>query len=120
ARIPVTLAANGKASLPTEVKIAFYRIAQEALNNIAKHSGARKAAVEMNVNEDCQLGVIVAELSITDDGCGFDPGKVTSEHFGLGIMRERAEAAGAKLKVETKEDGGTTILLEWVGNKQIQ
>lgn len=120
ARIPVTLAANGKASLPTEVKIAFYRIAQEALNNIAKHSGARKAAVEMNVNEDCQLGVIVAELSITDDGCGFDPGKVTSEHFGLGIMRERAEAAGAKLKVETKEDGGTTISLEWVGNKQIQ
>lgn len=117
ARIPVTLAVNGRAGLPTEVKIAFYRIAQEALNNIAKHSGAGKAAVEMNVNEDGQSGAVVAELSITDDGRGFDPEKVPSGHFGLGIMRERAETAGAKLKVETKKDAGTTISLQWTGNK---
>ena len=120
ARVPVTLIINGRAKLPTEVKIAFYRIAQESLNNIAKHSGARKATVELRVNEDEQLGIIVAGLSITDDGHGFDPEKVTSEHFGLGIMHERAEATGAKLRVETKANEGTTIMLEWVGRMQFQ
>lgn len=120
ARVPVTLVIKGKAKLPTEIKIAFYRIAQEALNNIAKHSGAKKATVELKANEDEQLGIIVAGLSITDDGRGFEPEKVTSEHFGLGIMRERAEATGAKLRVETKASEGTTIALEWVGSKQIQ
>lgn len=120
ARVPVTLINKSTAKLPTEVKIAFYRIAQEALNNIAKHSGAKKATVELNVNEDEQLGIIVAGMSVTDDGWGFDPDKVTSEHFGIGIMRERAETTGAKLKVESETGMGTTIELEWVGSKQIQ
>ena len=117
ARVPVTLNINGTVRLPTEVKIAFYRIAQEALNNIAKHSGAQKATVELKVNEDKQLGIIIAEMFVTDDGRGFEPGKVTSEHFGIGIMRERAEATGAKLKVDSKAGRGTTIELEWVGSK---
>lgn len=120
ARVPVTLINKSTAKLPTEVKIAFYRIAQEALNNIAKHSGAKKATVELKVNEDEQLGIIVAGMSVTDDGWGFDPDKVTSEHFGIGIMRERAETTGAKLKVESETGMGTTIELEWVGSKQIQ
>jgi len=120
ARVPVTLNINGTAKLPTEVKITFYRIAQEALNNIAKHSCAHKAKVELSANEDDQLDIIVARLIISDDGCGFDPGNVTSEHFGIGIMRERAEAAGAKLKVASNKDEGTAIELEWVGGKQIQ
>jgi signal transduction histidine kinase len=118
ARVPVTLNISGRVKLPTEVKIAFYRIAQEALNNIAKHSGARKAIIELKANEDEQLGIIVAGISITDDGRGFDPAKVTSEHFGVGIMRERAETIGAKLTVRSIAGDGTSIEVEWVGSKQ--
>lgn len=116
ARIPVSLEVKGTAKLPPEVKIVFYRITQEALNNIAKHSGASKAAIVLNANEDEQLGVLVANLTISDDGKGFDPGSVTSEHFGIGIMRERAESAGAKLKVTSEPGSGTVIELEWVGS----
>lgn len=120
ARVPVSLQVTGSVKLQTEVKIAFYRIAQEALNNIAKHSGASKAVVGLRANEDPQLGIIVAGISITDDGRGFDPSKVTSEHFGVGIMRERAEAIGGKLTVRSKAGEGTTIEVEWVGSKQVQ
>lgn len=120
ARVPVTLNISGSVKLPTEVKIAFYRIAQEALNNIAKHSGARKAIMELKANEDELLGIIVAGISVTDDGCGFDPASVTSEHFGVGIMRERAEAIGAKLTVRSVAGEGTAIEVEWVGSKQMQ
>ena len=120
ARIPVELNIRGTVSLPLEAKIAFYRIAQEALNNIAKHSGANKASVEFRSNEDKQLAIVVAGLSVTDDGRGFDPDAVTSEHFGLGIMRERAAAIGAKLNIRSRAGEGTTIELEWVGGKRTQ
>jgi len=120
ARIPVELNIKGTVSLPLEAKIAFYRIAQEALNNIAKHSGAKKVCVEFRSNEDKQLSIVVAGLSITDDGRGFDPDTVTSEHFGLGIMRERAAAIGANLGIRSKVGEGTTIELEWVGGKRTQ
>ncbi len=120
ARIPVTLNIKGTVSLPLEAKIAFYRIAQEALNNIAKHSGAKNVCVEFRSNEDKQLAIVVAGLSVTDDGRGFDPDAVTSEHFGLGIMRERAAAIGANLSVRSEAGEGTTIELEWVGGKRTQ
>lgn len=116
ARVPVTLSIDGQVKLPTEVKIAFYRIAQEALNNIAKHACAKKAAVTLKVNNSRQRGIAVAEMSITDDGCGFDPSKVTSEHFGVSIMRERADAIGGKLKVNSREGKGTAIELVWKGS----
>ncbi|HEX2947787.1 MAG TPA: GAF domain-containing sensor histidine kinase [Clostridia bacterium] len=115
ARIPVSLDVKGSAKLPPEVKIVFYRITQEALNNIAKHSGASRADIGLKTNEDEQLGIITANLRIADDGKGFDPGSVTSEHFGIGIMKERAESAGAKLNVKSEPGSGTVIELEWVG-----
>ena len=115
ARIPVTLSTDVSEKLPPDVKIAFYRITQEALNNIIKHACAKKAAIDLAIKKDEQEGKIYAELEITDDGCGFDPLKVTAEHFGLGIMRERAEAAGAKVFIESYKAAGTTIRLEWVG-----
>jgi signal transduction histidine kinase/putative methionine-R-sulfoxide reductase with GAF domain len=120
ARIPVKLDIKGTVNLPSEMKITFYRVAQEALNNISKHSGARNAILEYSANEDAQLGIIVANLYITDDGKGFDPHNIDSGHFGLGIMRERAEAAGAKLSIATETGKGTRIGLEWVGSRQSQ
>lgn len=114
-RIPVALSINASEELPAEVKISFYRIAQEALNNIAKHSGAKSAKVELNVRRD--KGGIEATLCITDDGKGFDPSKVTSEHLGLGIMKERAEAIGASLALVSKEGEGTVVCLTWSDKK---
>ena len=51
---------------------------------------------------------------------GICPDAVTSEHFGLGIMRERAAAIGAKLNIRSRAGEGTTIELEWVGGKRTQ
>jgi len=118
ARIPVKLNIGGTAKLPDDVKLVFYRVAQEALNNVSKHSGAKNAVLELNVNEDARLGIIVGYLSVTDDGKGFDPQNRKSGRFGLGIMKERAESAGAKLKITSAAGCGTKVELEWVGNRQ--
>ena len=117
ARIPVKLDIKTTARLPDDVKIVFYRVAQEALNNIAKHSGAKNAEVGLSVNEDPKLGIIVAVLRVTDDGKGFELKSVNSGRFGLGIMKERAESAGAKLTVASEPGRGTKVELEWVGSK---
>ena len=107
ARVPVTLTIEGLCRPPPDVQIAFYRIAQEALNNIARHAGASQVHVRLR----CQPGWI--ELHISDDGQGFDPTAVSSEHLGLRIMRERAEAIGATLRVNSQPGAGTQILLVW-------
>jgi len=118
ARIPVKLNIRGTARLPDDVKLVFYRVAQEALNNVAKHSGAKNAVMELNVNEDTRLGIIVGYLCVTDDGKGFNPQNMNSGRFGLGIMKERAESAGAKLKITSETGCGTKVEIEWVGSKQ--
>jgi signal transduction histidine kinase/putative methionine-R-sulfoxide reductase with GAF domain len=117
ARIPVKLDIGGTSKLPADVKIVFYRVAQEALNNITKHSGAKNAVLELNINEDKQLGITVATLTVRDDGNGFDTGKIASGHFGLGIMKERAETVGAVLRVNSEIGRGTAVELQWVGNR---
>ena len=113
ARIPVALKVVGKVILPTEVKISFYRIAQEALNNIAKHSNASNATVSLLVIEDKAGCKKKAKIIISDDGRGFDPKTVTSEHLGVGIMRERADVIDACLTVDSRIGEGTNIILDW-------
>jgi PAS domain S-box-containing protein len=83
---------------------AFYRIAQQALGNVAQHSGATSLDVRLTEGPP-------AELCISDDGSGFDPESVAAGHFGLAIMRERADSVGARLSVETQPGKGTTIRL---------
>jgi signal transduction histidine kinase len=107
ARVPVALTAEGQRHLPPDVQLALYRIAQEALNNVAKYSGASRAAVSLNCAE---IGVV---LSVRDDGGGFDPAGVTPEHLGLGIMRERAQAIGAQLTIESQVGHGTRVTVVW-------
>jgi two-component system nitrate/nitrite sensor histidine kinase NarX len=106
-RVPVSLVIQGDCELTHEVKIVFYRVAQEALNNIAKHSGARQVDVRL----ECQPGQM--NLFIKDDGLGFDPDSITSEHLGIAIMRERANSIGASLKIESQPGQGTTAELDW-------
>jgi signal transduction histidine kinase len=106
-RVPVSLAIQGDCELTHEVKIVFYRVAQEALNNIAKHSGARQ--VELCL--ECQPGQM--NLLIKDDGLGFEPDLITPDHMGISIMHERASSIGACLQVESQVGQGTTVRLDW-------
>ncbi|NJD58600.1 MAG: HAMP domain-containing protein, partial [Anaerolineae bacterium] len=75
-RVPVALDIQGDCKLTHEVKLVFYRVAQEAMNNIAKHAGARQVSMRL----ECQPGQL--NLLIKDDGLGFDPGAITAEHLG--------------------------------------
>jgi nitrate/nitrite-specific signal transduction histidine kinase len=106
-RVPVSLAIEGDCELTHEVKLVFYRVAQEALNNIAKHSGARQVEIRLQ----CQPGQM--SMIIKDDGLGFDPGSITPEHLGIAIMRERASSIGATLKIDSQVGQGTTVNLDW-------
>ncbi len=106
-RVPVSLDIQGGCALTHEVKIVFYRVAQETLNNIAKHSGARQ--VELHL--ECLPGQM--HLLIKDDGLGFEPNSITPEHLGIAIMRERANSIGASLKIESQPGQGTTVELDW-------
>jgi nitrate/nitrite-specific signal transduction histidine kinase len=93
--------------LPVDVKVGLYRIAQEALNNVAKHSGATQAIVHLRCNPGC------TSLSIEDDGLGFDLESAPTDHLGLGIMRERSEAIGALLTIDSAPDEGTRVDVVW-------
>ena len=115
----------GEAILPTDVKLAFYRIAQEALNNVAKHSAADRVDIEIqSISAPPPRGrkrsglpqAIFSQsvtMSIRDNGRGFDPGSVIGEHLGLGIMHERASNTHASLSIKSKPGAGTEISLHW-------
>jgi signal transduction histidine kinase len=94
--------------LPPEVQVGLYRIAQESLNNVVKHSAANRVQVQFR-REGSSVN-----LSIEDDGSGFDISATPPGHLGLSIMRERARAIGAHLTVETGIGSGTRIDLHWL------
>ena len=87
--------------------MALYRIAQEALNNVVKHAQASRVWIDVSGSRS---GL---ELSVIDDGRGFDPAEVPIGHFGVGIMRERAQAIGAELEIGSGASGGTRLALRW-------
>jgi signal transduction histidine kinase len=104
----VGLSARGRRQqLPPDVQTAMYRIAQEALNNVARH--AKASAVWVDLEQDDE-GV---RLEVGDDGRGFDLGSVSADHFGLQNMRERAEAIGARFSITGGAGNGTVVTVEW-------
>jgi signal transduction histidine kinase len=107
--IEVDLKIDDDLALPSHVKTQFYRIAQEALNNIAKHSRATHASVSV-ARLDRQI-----ELRVTDNGCGFDDAVEKSGHFGLTNMRERAQEIGAVFELKSAPDKGAEISVVWGG-----
>ena len=106
--IPIRLEIEGRGSLPPDIQVTFYRIAQEALNNIVKHAHAEEVTIHL------QFGNCL-RLSILDDGIGFDPASIPPDHLGLKIMRERAEAVGAKLAIYSAPGEGSVISVLWEG-----
>jgi signal transduction histidine kinase len=94
------------------VRTHLYRIAQEALSNVARHSGARHCQVRWAVHSARQV-----ELRISDDGTGFDPGVAYPGHFGLDNMRSRALEIGAQLTLTSAPGQGTQLHVRWEGPK---
>ncbi len=97
--------------IPENLKVNIFRIAQEALNNVAKHSRAEWVDVSLSKNRDC------IELAVSDDGVGMNPEQVLQTGsdgcLGLTSMRERAELTGGSFSIESTPGKGTTILASW-------
>jgi PAS domain S-box-containing protein len=97
--------------IPKGLKIVIYRILQEALNNVSKHSRAKTAKVSLRKREDA------IELGIEDDGAGFDVNDPQSQGSGQGIgvssMKERARLSGGALSIQSRKRQGTTVLVSW-------
>ncbi len=93
--------------LPADVQIAFYRIAQEALNNVTKHSQASNVTIRVHEAEG------ELHLYINDDGRGFAEKAVSATSLGLSIMKERAQEIGAEFNISTNIDVGTEITVSW-------
>jgi nitrate/nitrite-specific signal transduction histidine kinase len=105
-QLQVDLAVDGTpppTGLVPEVQIALYRIAQEALNNIARHANASRVEIQL------AFGAAGVLLEIADDGCGFDTGAGRPDSFGLAIMRERARQIGVEVQIDSQPGSGTRI-----------
>jgi PAS domain S-box-containing protein len=107
ARLPVDLLVEGDYELPPDVKVAFYRIAQESLNNIVKYSRAKQ--VEIKIRLDC----CNVHFEIKDDGVGFDQANIKPTSLGMRIMRERAAAVHAHLEITSTLGSGTLVVVNW-------
>jgi len=106
-QIPLKITQEGEPILPLDVKKVFYRIGQEALNNIAKHAGATQVEVSLITHESR------VEIHIRDNGCGFETSSLSPENLGLKIMRERVESIQADLEIESISGSGTAIHVYW-------
>ncbi len=96
--------------LSEEIKLGFFRIAQEAINNIRKHAKANKATIEVSFQKKQLV------MQVVDDGTGFDVKAASTRgkkgSLGLMSMRERADLIGASLKIESRPHQGTTVRVE--------
>lgn len=98
---------NDLPPLTPEVRLGIYRIVQEALHNVMRHSGADEVVVRLESTAD------LLRITIRDNGAGFDPERaVRPTSLGLLSMRERAAAIGATFTIVSRPGGGTAIVLE--------
>ncbi len=91
-------------ALNSATELTAYRFVQEALTNVMKYAVAKNVVIALHVFENH------AELSITDDGVGFDLGKLKPFSYGLTGMRQRVEAAGGRMQIKTSLGSGTVMM----------
>jgi signal transduction histidine kinase len=103
--LSIDFAAEGvPTSIPGDTALCLYRIAQEALRNVIKHSGARHARVELRGGPDA------VTLRVSDDGSGFDTASVAGKGgLGLVSMRERLRLVGGEISLKSRTSGGTRV-----------
>jgi PAS domain S-box-containing protein len=106
-RLPIVLKIQGERSLPPEVQVACYRIAQESLNNVFKYARATQVQVDLFLSSS---GV---KFEVCDNGLGFDTTTIKPTSLGMRIMRERAEAIGADFQISSTPGSGTCIQVTW-------
>jgi PAS domain S-box-containing protein len=111
-RLPIKLTVEGERPLAPQVQIALYRIAQEALNNVARHANATQVSVRLRFNTN------TVELRVKDNGRGFVRGAASSDHLGLNIMRERAQDIGADLTITTQVGQGAEVAVVWAEGRE--
>jgi signal transduction histidine kinase len=106
--IPATLSVTGdEHTLPQESQVALFRATQEALSNARRHARAGRVEITLSYMED------LVALDVQDDGEGFDPrGASPGGSFGLRAMRERVEALGGSLLIESEPGVGCTLVVE--------
>jgi len=119
-QLHLTLALNSAPPLPPDVQVAFYRIAQEGLNNVIKHAEADRLTVRLQTSAAITLEAENSvkwsgrlTLCLQDNGRGFDLDHIPANRLGLNIMRERAESIGANLEIDSQLGRGTTVQLSW-------
>jgi signal transduction histidine kinase len=104
--------------LPEKVQTAFYRVAQEALNNVVKHAQAQQVIVSLSsapLSPDSAGGARQEVLLvIQDDGVGYTTGAEKPTNLGINIMRERAADIQASISMESRPGYGTIVTLKWV------
>jgi signal transduction histidine kinase len=100
-----------KRRLPAAAETALYRVVQEALANVVRHSGARNATVQLDSDAEGNV-----RCAVSDDGAGFDAGAVLSGRrpAGLGLLgiRERVDAMGGSLRIVSRPGKGTELSVE--------
>ncbi len=101
--VPSEVHVRGEREIPLETEQTLFRVAQEALANVAKHSGASKVELDLIYTPE------TLTLRVADDGRGFDPIQNPGEGFGLQSMRERTAKHGGHINVESAPDKGTRI-----------
>lgn len=101
--VKIEILVHTREVLPEDYEIAIYRIVQEALTNIARHAEATHASVVLTSTRQA------VQLTIEDDGRGFDPDAPYGDHLGLASMRERVELLGGAMRIESAVSEGTTI-----------
>lgn len=107
-RISFNTELHNEAMIPVDAKIIIYRIAQEAVNNAVKHSGAKSIQIKLWL----KTGKVY--LSVIDDGIGFDVDLIdSSKKFGLRIMKEEASLLGGKLRLLSIPAGGSSVRAEF-------
>ncbi|MGJ3238017.1 MAG: GAF domain-containing protein [Anaerolineae bacterium] len=108
--IEIKLKINDGHPAPSDVRLVFYRIAQEALNNVSKHSHTTQAQLQFISTE------LYVKMEIIDQGVGFDSNTI-HRGFGLENMRKRAASIDASLTIESHEGEGTAIRVHWLRDK---
>ncbi|HKG08826.1 MAG TPA: sensor histidine kinase, partial [Pedobacter sp.] len=94
-------------SLKSDYELMLYRIVQEAVNNVIKHSKAGQAIVQLSVDES------ILSITVEDDGIGFDSSNIFSKGLGLSNMKERTAELGGNVEISSSPYEGTTVYLEF-------
>lgn len=105
--IEISVKINGKdVSIDPELQQTIFYVFQEALSNVEKHAGAKKAKVLIDWGEDFII------VTVSDDGIGFNPQNIDrTKHFGMEIMQERIDKVDGRIDVNSSPDSGTEIKL---------